>query len=78
MSSLRKTMSTNGAKLPKRPEGVGAGEQRRRHLEAECLRGLEVYDQVEPCWLLDRQVARIGTAQDLYDIQPHAVVLPAG
>src|SRR5262249_29407491 len=48
--------------------------------EAERLRGLQVDDEVEPCWLLDRQVARTGPAQDLYDIarRPPPQVSPTG
>jgi hypothetical protein len=33
---------------------VGAGEQRGRHVEAERLGGLEIYDQFELCWKGDR------------------------
>ena len=32
---------------------VGAGEDRWRHREAQCLSGIEVDDELEPGWLLD-------------------------
>src|SRR5262245_12935869 len=35
---------------------VGAGEQRRRHVEAKRVGGLHVDDQFEFCWLLHRKV----------------------
>src|SRR5260370_41130424 len=37
---------------------VSGSEQRRRNSEAERLRSLEIDDQLEFGWLLDRQVAR--------------------
>src|SRR5436305_15225109 len=47
---------------------VGAGEQRRWHLDAERLRGREIDDEIELGRLLDRKLARLGTAQNLIDI----------
>ena len=47
---------------------VGDGNQRRRDLEAERLRRFEVNDQLECCWLLNRQVGGIGTLDDLVDV----------
>src|SRR6516162_6602068 len=47
---------------------VGDGNQRRRDLEAKRFRRLEINDQFECCWLLNRQVGRIGTLDDLVDV----------
>src|SRR5215469_2929366 len=47
---------------------VGAGEDHWRNGEAECPRGLEVDDQFEPGRLLDRQIGRLHTFEDLFDI----------
>jgi hypothetical protein len=33
---------------------VGAGEKRRRHVEAKCPGGLEIYEEVEFAWLHNR------------------------
>ena len=47
---------------------VRAGKERRRHVEAECLRGLEVDDKLEFGRLLDWQIGRLGALQDLVDV----------
>jgi hypothetical protein len=46
---------------------VGAGEQSRRHREAERLRGDQVHDQIELGRLLDRNICRLSPAENFVD-----------
>src|SRR5262245_43735309 len=47
---------------------VGAGEQRGGYVDAERQRSDQADDQIESCWLLDRQITWSGPAQDLVNI----------
>ena len=47
---------------------VGAGEQCRRHVKAERLRGRQIDDEIELGRLLDRNIGRLRPAQNLVDI----------
>src|SRR5262249_29143039 len=43
---------------------VGAAEQQRRHVEADCLCGTDVDHQLEPDRLYDREVGGLGAHEN--------------
>jgi hypothetical protein len=49
-----------------RPGAVGAGEQRLRHVKADCLGGPEIDDQLESRGKGNREVRRLRTFKDRY------------
>src|SRR5450432_1917529 len=47
---------------------VGASKQRWRNGDAERTRRLQIDREFEPCWLLERQVAGLGSLDNAVDI----------
>ena len=53
---------------------LSAAEQRRRHREAERLRGLQIDKKLECRWLLHRQISRHCTFEDFVHVCGSALV----
>src|SRR5262245_41397108 len=51
-----------------RDDLIRPGKERLRNRESEGLRGLEVDDQLELCWLRYREIGGLGAFQDLADV----------
>jgi hypothetical protein len=47
---------------------VGAGEQLGRYFNAKHFGSLEVDHELEPSWLLNRQISRISALENLVDV----------
>lgn len=46
---------------------VGAQEKGLGNSQPDRLRGLQIHDEIEFCWLLDRQIRRFATLQKCQD-----------
>jgi hypothetical protein len=56
---------------------VGAGEEGGRDFEANCARAQHVDDKLVVRRLLDREIRRLGTLEDLVDVVGRARVMRA-
>ena len=56
---------------------VDAGEQKRRHIQADCLGGLKIDDQFVLGGLHDRQIARLRALEDTSGIDAELVFFRA-
>ena len=53
---------------------VGVGEHGRGHIEVEHLGSLEIDDQLELRWLLDRKIGRLFALEDAIEVGSRAPV----
>src|SRR5215831_2531858 len=60
--------AARGPSTPSFDHLVGAGEQRWRNIEADCLGRDQIDDKIIIGRLLDRQIARLGAVQDLVHV----------